>query len=66
MSEVDDLSQITDAAKRERILAIDEKDQMLREYVQYTFREGGGPSSSCHSTVWLQPLLSLMSISVCP
>ena len=31
MSEVDDLKQIADAAKRERVLAIDEKDQLLRE-----------------------------------
>ena len=33
LSEVDDLKQITEAAKRERVLAIDEKDQLLREYV---------------------------------
>lgn len=31
LSEVDDLKQITEAAKRERVLAIDEKDQLLRE-----------------------------------
>lgn len=31
VSQVDDLKQITEAAKRERVLAIDEKDQLLRE-----------------------------------
>ena len=31
LSIVDDLKQITEAAKRERVLAIDEKDLMLRE-----------------------------------
>ena len=30
-SQVDDLKQITEAAKRERVLAIDEKDHLLRE-----------------------------------
>ena len=30
-SEVDDLKQVTEAAKRERVLAIDEKDHLLRE-----------------------------------
>lgn len=31
LSQVDDWKQITEAAKRERVLAIDEKDQLLRE-----------------------------------
>ena len=30
-SQVDDLKQVTEAAKRERVLAIDEKDHLLRE-----------------------------------
>ena len=31
MSQVDDLKQVAEASKRERVLAIDEKDQLLRE-----------------------------------
>ena len=30
-SQVDDLKQVAEAAKRERVLAIDEKDHLLRE-----------------------------------
>ena len=31
LSQLDDLKQVTEAAKRERVLAIDEKDHLLRE-----------------------------------